>query len=267
MASIILPDSPFIGGGRSQVQVAYFGDGPPLLFLHGGWGYDCYPVDVDALTSTHTIIIPSRTGYGNSTPVSEFPPEFHQRAALETLALLDALQIDQAAVWGHSDGAVIGARMAIHAPGRVQGLILEAPHYYADKPRSRAFFQQMATDPDAFGPSVRRVLAGEHGEDRWRTVLQLDGQAWLDLADNAESRVADVYGGQLATVSCPTLIVQGGRDPRSEPGELEALMSDLPRAHLWRHADAGHCPHWEVSKGEVTEAILRFLAELGGGGP
>ena len=45
------------------------------------------------------------------------------RAAEETVALLDALGIDRAMLWGHSDGAVIALRMAIHSPKRVAAVV------------------------------------------------------------------------------------------------------------------------------------------------
>ena len=51
-------------------------------------------------------------------------------------ALLDLLQVNQTCVWGHSDGAVIGAIMAITQPTRVRGLVFEGGHLYTRKPRS-----------------------------------------------------------------------------------------------------------------------------------
>jgi len=58
----------------------------------------------------------------------EMPMDFHQRAAQETLAFLDALGIERAAFWGHSDGAVIGAMLGMRAAERCESLILEAFH-------------------------------------------------------------------------------------------------------------------------------------------
>jgi 3-oxoadipate enol-lactonase len=233
------------------------------VFLHGGWGYNVYPLDTDRLARDHRVIIPSRSGYGRSTPLDTFPSEFHRCALLETLAVLDHLGIDQAVWWGHSDGAVIAAMAAIEAPHRVRAVILEAPHFYAAKPWSRSFFERMATNPDSFGKRVRQTLAIEHGKERWRTVLRLDGQAWLDLASKASSPRADVYGGRLHLASGPILVIHGGQDPRTEPGELDAILGALPDAVLEFHADAGHCPHSEASTKEaVTSAVVGFLHGL-----
>ena len=120
----------------------------------------------------------------------------------------------------------------------------------------------MAYDPDSFGASIRRTLAAEHGEPRWRTIVQLDGQAWLDLAARAAldpSRHANLYEDRLGSLRCPVLVVHGGEDPRSEPGELEAIVEELPHAQLSLHPEAGHSPHSEPSKDAVTSAVIDFL--------
>jgi len=262
MPKVDLPSSPLAGEKPVRVDYRREGQGPPLLFLHGGWGYDIYPVDTARFARDHLVVIPSRTGYGRSTPLDAFPPDFHRCALFETLAVLDHLGVDQAVWWGHSDGAIIAAMAAIEAPHRVRAVILEALHFFAAKPRSRQFFQRMAADPGSFGERVCQILAAEHG-DRWRSVLRLDGQAWLDLATRAPSPQADIYQGRLHLASGPTLVIHGGQDPRTEPGELDAILEALPDAVLAFHADAGHSPHSEASSMEaVTIAVAGFLDEL-----
>jgi pimeloyl-ACP methyl ester carboxylesterase len=262
MPSVALPSSPLAAGAKVSISYTRQGDGPALVFLHGGWGYDIYPLDVTAVGAGHTVVVPSRSGYGDSSALATFPPDFHACAVMETLELLDALGLEEAIWWGHSDGAVIAALAAITAPARVRALVLEAPHYLADKPRSRSFFARMAAEPDSFGDRVRRTLAAEHGEDRWRHVLHLDGQAWLDLARRAAGPTASLYEDRLDQVRCPTLVIQGGRDPRSEPGELEMLLDALPHAELSFHPEAGHSPHSEASQESVTGAVRAFLAAV-----
>ena len=263
MPVLALSSSALAGERPVSIHYSREGQGAALVFLHGGWGYDMYPLDIGPLIRDHLVVIPSRAGYGRSTPLDALPPDFHRCALLETVAVLDALGIDRAVWWGHSDGAVIAAMAAIHAPGRVRAVILEALHFYAAKPRSRSFFERMAADPDSFGERVRQTLATEHGEDRWRTVLRLDGQAWLDLASEGSAPQADLYQGRLSQVTAPVLVIHGGADPRTEPGELDAILAALPSPLLSFHPDAGHCPHSEAStNGAVTSAAVGFLGSL-----
>jgi pimeloyl-ACP methyl ester carboxylesterase len=146
MPFVELTESPHAAGIR-PVSIHYreFGHGRQLVFLHGGWGYGVYPIDhqIEAFQSGFRILIPDRSGYGRSTRVpGEMPTDFHQRAAQETLAFLDALGIERAIFWGHSDGAVIGAMLGTQAPERCERLILEAFHFYRNKPGSRGFFER-----------------------------------------------------------------------------------------------------------------------------
>jgi 3-oxoadipate enol-lactonase len=245
------------------------GSGVPLLFLHGGWGYQVYPFDrqIEGLKGFR-ILIPDRSGYGSSTAVGALPAQFHRRALAETLLLLDALEIERAVWWGHSDGAVIAALACIEAPRRVTAVVLEAVHLFARKPRSRAFFTQMAEAPDSFPARVTSILRDEHGEDRWRTVLRLDGAAWLQLADDAGGDHTDLYGGALTTVATPALLLHGARDPRTEPGEFEAMIQALPNAAVALLPEAGHSPHSEPAAAEASSrAVTAFLERVLRGDP
>ena len=231
----------------------------PLLVLHGGWGYGYYPFDAQfAALPGRRIVAPDRTGYGKSPRIAELPPRFHHAAAAEHAALLDALAIDRCAIWGHSDGAVIAAIMAIAQPDRFAAVVLEAMHLDRQKPRSREFFQMMADHPDGFGPRVAARLAADHGDDYWRTVLGAGGRAWLHIAATPDE---DLYDHRLHELRVPALVLHGAEDPRSEPDELDRIARALPRATIHRIAGAGHSPHSERgSRDEAAEAGARFLA-------
>ena len=247
--------------GVSPVSLRYreAGAGCPLVLLHGGWGYNIYPFDpqIARLRSTHRLIAPDRTGYGGSGVLQGQAPDFHQRAAVETLALLDVLGIRRAGFWGHSDGAVIAFHIALTAPHRVQAIVAEATHFFRRKPRSRVFFETMRDAPEALGDRVTTVLSDEHGS-RWKSLIQANGDAWLRIGEQQ----GDLYGGCLAEISAPTLLVHGARDPRTEPGEREALTTALGgRASVLLLAEGGHSPHSErLTSDEVTDGVARWLA-------
>lgn len=268
MPFVIIDETP-LAPNISRVEIHYreVGSGSHLLFLHGGWGYEIYPFDrqIDSFGDRFRILIPDRTGYGRSLRLSHVPSDFHARAAVETVRLLDALHIERPVLWGHSDGAVIAAKMGLAAPNRISGLILEAFHFYRVKPGSREFFEVMADDPGLLGERVAATLAREHGEDYWRKLIVINGNAWLGIADEATHAKQDLYDGKLSELRVPTLFIHGSRDPRTEPGELDSVRAQLPNARIEIIEGGGHSPHSEsASAAESNRIAAEFLVSVGG---
>jgi pimeloyl-ACP methyl ester carboxylesterase len=255
----------------SPVRVYYrdAGAGRPIVILHGGWGYEVYPFErqIATLGASHRLVVPDRTGYGRSGRIERQATDFHHRAAAETLAVIGGLGLDRPVVWGHSDGAVIALLMGLADPNRLSGLIVEAAHFARRKPGSREFFETMMDNPDALGERVTGALAREHG-DGWRDLIRTNGDAWLRIATDSTAPAADLYGGHLGGLRVPTLLIHGARDPRTEPGELDAMRDALSRdtRALRQFAllpEGGHAPHSErASADQVTEIAERFLRDL-----
>ncbi|MDQ6859202.1 MAG: alpha/beta hydrolase [Chloroflexota bacterium] len=260
-----IADSPLLPG-RSPITLHYRdgGVGEPLVILHGGWGYGYYPFDDAVASLQRRFVIPDRTGYGRSPRIAALPQRFHVAAAIETERLLDALGVERAALWGHSDGAVIATLLALRQPDRYSGLVVEAIHLDRAKPRSRDFFLQMADHPDAFGERVTRKLAAEHGEDYWRTIIAADGRAWLDIAATPED---DLYDRRLRELRVPMLVIHGADDPRTEPGELDRIREEVPAARIEMLAGGGHSPHnAKATAARATALVAEFLAATGRAG-
>jgi len=246
----------------SPVTIYYreFGSGPPLIFLHGGWGYGVYPFDhqMEAFQNDFQILIPDRSGYGRSTrAVGEMALDFHQRAAEETVACLGALGIKRAIFWGHSDGAVISAKIGLTAPERCECLILEAFHFLRRKPGSRAFFERFAAHPEDLGEETKKLLAQDHGEAQWPTVLRRNCTAWFRIADQVKRADEDLYDGKLGELAVPTLFLHGSLDPRTEPGEMELVRGALPAAAMRFIANGKHSPHSEEAAFEECNTMAR----------
>jgi len=265
MPSIELPSSPHAPGIR-PVTIHYreHGQGSLLLFLHGGWGYEVYPFDrqTEAFAKQFRILIPDRSGYGHSTHISEeMPLDFHRRAAAETVAVLDALGIQKAILWGHSDGSVIAAMMGLYFPERCERLILEAFHFLKRKPGSRSFFERFAAHPEDLGEETRALLAGDHGEEYWKTVIHRNCGAWFRIADSVKHPDEDLYEGRLGQITVPTLFVHGRLDPRTEPGEMEGVQKTFPKAIVKFIENGKHAPHCEEAAfAECNRRVGEFLA-------
>jgi pimeloyl-ACP methyl ester carboxylesterase len=229
-----------------------------LVFLHGGWGYGVYPFDrqIEALEGEYRILIPDRSGYGHSTRVAgEMPLDFHRRAATETVAFLDALGIERAVLWGHSDGSVISAMAGLVAPERCERLILEAFHYLRRKPGSRWFFERFAAHPEDLGDETKKLLAEDHGEAQWPAVLRRNCGVWFQIADEVRRPEEDLYDGQLGRLRVPTLFLHGSLDPRTEPGEMERVREAVPQAVMKFVGNGKHSPHSEQDAFEESNRI------------
>jgi len=265
MPFVELASSPHAPGIR-PVKIHYreHGQGLPLLFLHGGWGYEVYPFDrqMEALEKQYRILIPDRSGYGHSTPVNEeMPLDFHRRAAAETAALLDALGIKKAILWGHSDGSVIAAMMGLYFPERCERLILESFHFLKCKPGSRAFFERFAAHPEDLGEETRALLTKDHGEEHWKTAIRRNCGAWFRIADSVKRPEEDLYEGHLGEISVPTLFVHGRLDPRTEPGEMESVQKIFPKAIVKFIGNGKHAPHCEEAAfAECNRHAREFLS-------
>ena len=63
-----------LGERKQSVFYREFGQGKPLLFLHGGWGYEMYPFDqqIREFQQKFQILIPDRVGYGRPSRGASF---------------------------------------------------------------------------------------------------------------------------------------------------------------------------------------------------
>jgi len=265
-----LVSSPLLPG-QSPVEIFYRDEGEargalPLVLLHGGWGYGINPFDhqIEKLREDRRVIAPDRSGYGGSARLADdIPADFHYRAAAETLNVLDALGIERACFWGHSDGAVIAAIIGFTAPGRVSGLVLEAFHYYRMKPASRRLFETLAYEPEAMNEELCERFAREFGPEHWRKLISGHAKAWLELAAQSRTPTDDLYDGRLREIRAPTLLIHGEVDPRTEPGELDAVSNELPHAEMRILSEAGHSPHSESTSADVaTQMASEFMKKI-----
>ena len=115
---------PTIKAGEVNLEYYVEGDGPPLLMIRGftadcsNWG-DRF---LQPLQERFTCIRFSNRGTGLSDKPAE-PTTIRQMAA-DAVALLDALGIERAHVFGVSMGGMIAQEIVLNHPGRVNGLVL-----------------------------------------------------------------------------------------------------------------------------------------------
>jgi pimeloyl-ACP methyl ester carboxylesterase len=101
-----------------SIHYAVYGEGSPVILLHGGLANaDYWGNQIRALMLHHTVIVMDSRGHGRSTRDSR--PYGYDLMADDVVSLMDALKVPKADIVGWSDGATLGLNLAIRRPDRV----------------------------------------------------------------------------------------------------------------------------------------------------
>jgi len=107
-----------------SMHVAEQGDGPAIVLSHGfpelwySWRHQI-PVLAEA---GYRVIAPDQRGYGGTTAPEAISAYSQQDFCEDLVALLDALEVQQAVFVGHDWGGAVVWNMALHFPERVRAV-------------------------------------------------------------------------------------------------------------------------------------------------
>ena len=107
------------------IELGYqtFGEGPPVLLLHGGFGsVEMFGPNVDLLADGHRVIGVDLQSHGRS-PAADRPMRFETMAD-DIAALMAHLGLGRAVIMGFSLGGGVALRAAIQHPEVVERAIL-----------------------------------------------------------------------------------------------------------------------------------------------
>lgn len=118
-----------VEGGK--VYYATYGEGAPLVLLHGGlMTIETFGPVLDTLAARRKVIAVEAQGHGRTGPLDR-PMSFAGMAA-DVAEVLKALELTQVDVLGYSMGGIIALRLALDHPGMVKKLaIASAPFAYS----------------------------------------------------------------------------------------------------------------------------------------
>jgi len=227
------------------------GEGTPIVLLHGGLGsVESWFAQVPALAARYHVYIPERRGHGR-TPDVAGPITFELMAA-DTAAFIECLGIGPAHIVGWSDGAIVGALVALRRPELVRKLVLIGQNFTpeGEDPHARELLDAWEAAPPPFLHEVYDEVSPD-GAAHFPVVLEKLMHAWRTEINFPLSQLADIHA--------PTLVMQGDHDiVRVE--HSAAVMAALPNAQLAVVPDATH--GLPLEKPEiVNRLILDFLAD------
>jgi pimeloyl-ACP methyl ester carboxylesterase len=231
-----------------QMYYAVYGQGAPVLLIHGGLGHaDVWGFQVPALAETHKVIVADSRGHGRSTRSEK--PFGYALMADDYLALLDHLGIDQVALVDWSDGGIIGLDIAIRHPERLSRLFAFAANY-----TPAGVKPSVANDP-TFNAYIARA-----GEDYARLSPTPDEfDAFVAQISEMWATEPNYTKEQLKAITVPTVIFDGAHDEAIEPAHTAEMAELIPGAELIIMKDASHFAMWQQPDAFNT-TVLEFLA-------
>ncbi len=173
----------------------------------------------------------------------------HEQAWQTLPALLEALNIEQPVLLGHSDGGSIALLYASRHPSAA--CIVMAPHVMVEDVSVRAIEKARQ---EFLNGSLRERLARHH--DDVDSIFWAWNDAWL----NPAFRTFDIRQ-ECQAITCPLLAIQGMQDPY---GSAEQIRQIMPAGgSIARHLlqNCGHSPQRDQTH-QSTELITNFLADL-----
>jgi pimeloyl-ACP methyl ester carboxylesterase len=241
-----------------EVAVHEAGDGSPLLFLHGAGtitGFD----SLLPLAEHFRLIVPHHPGFGDSADDPRVR-DVHDYERLY-LDLLDALEVGELTLVGHSMGGWIAATIAITQGARVRRLVLAAPWglRVLDHPTLDMFGlpdadvpRYLTADLSVFAGKVPDPPTPEFLADQYRESTSAARLLWGHTYDRSLAR-------WLHRIGVPTLLLWGDADRVIPVGQLPAWRSHLPHSEERVLAGVGHLLFDESP--DAVAAIAAFARE------
>jgi pimeloyl-ACP methyl ester carboxylesterase len=192
-----------------RIYYAVRGDGPTLVFLHGGGdsGEHSFVRQLDVFSEHHFIVAPDQVGQGRTPDV---PGPLSYTAMMEdTAALLKVLKLKNVDVVGFSDGGILALMLAVRHPELVRRLVISGVNIAPEGLRPEDLEELRATQIP-----------------KPKTIDEKLAHLWFTSPTETELNL-----GLLANISQPVLVISGDRDAITLEHTLK-IFHALPDAQL-----------------------------------
>jgi 3-oxoadipate enol-lactonase len=253
-----------VNGKELAVEIDGPEDAPVVLLVHGlGGTSNFYQVQTDALADRLRVVRFDSAGAGRSPVTDGISITGH---ADDLAAVLDALEVNTAAVVGHSMGTLVVRELAARHPDKVSALVLlgavrEPAEAGRQAQRDRAaVLREKGTAAVAPGV-VANALSDATRQDRPEVaafvrelVMRQDPEGY---ARNCEALAAATDPGPVAP-GLPLLLITGADDKVGPPEACQELARAHGQATVEILPGVGHWTALEAA-GPVTDLLQKFL--------
>jgi 3-oxoadipate enol-lactonase len=253
---------------RGNFRVAVDGDvTAPALILSNSLGttLEMWTPQVAEFAKHCRVIRYDTRGHGGS-PVTPGPYRFDDLGQ-DVLALLDALDVEQAAFCGISMGGHTGLWLGIHAAARLSALVVCNS---AARIGTQPAWQERAAMVRAGGAAGMRSLA-DSAPGRWFTegfiqdrpdVVQRVQEGLAQISPDGYAACCEALAtsdlrADLGLITTPTLLLAGAFDPVTTVADAQAMQAGIARAQL-AVLPASHLSNLEAPN-DFAQTVQSFI--------
>jgi len=247
-----------------------FGNGPPLVILHGLLGMSDNLMSVARLLGQkHRVILLDHRNHGRS---GHHPDFGYDAMANDLLELLDSLNIYKVSLIGHSMGGKVALKFAYDNPGFVNKLLVVdiSPAAYTRTTEHQTIIDEMTainlaqySNRTELEKVVRQKFGGTYKEHlvlKNIALTQSKTLAWKCNLAAIKENLSKIMGEMLpaAIFDKPTLFVKGANSNYIQPHDEDLIRQHFSKVLIKTISNAGHLVHADNQAGfiEVVEGFL-----------
>lgn len=253
-----------------------YGNGPPLVILHGLYGSsDNWVTIARKISSVFTVYLPDQRNHGQSPHSSD-----HNFSVLtgDLYELMEDLNIEKFILAGHSMGGKVAVNFALNWPERINSLIIIdiSPFRKADinnisyrqhkeileavlsieisdiKSRSQAEsnLSEKIKSEKIRAFLLKNLKRNEEGSYEWK----MNAQSLLNNLDRIMEEVILPGNLSVPVTGFPVIFIRGENSEYLQSSDLKDIRNVFPSAEMLNVKNAGHWIHAE--RPDVLEDIF-----------
>jgi pimeloyl-ACP methyl ester carboxylesterase len=247
-----------------------FGDGKPLIILHGLLGLSDNWVSIGKLLAhNYRVIIPDLRNHGQSPHSSIFN---YDAMTLDISELMDELELESAIVMGHSMGGKVAMKFALQYPEKTKKLIVVdiSLKQYDERQEQISIIKAMLAIDFVSVDSrseISELLKKTILEDKVRLFVMKNlyrktrtKLGWrpdlTDIYQNIDYVFEAITGNNVYPGA--SLFVHGAESGYVSTSDFPLILHYFPRALFGKVPDAGHWVHADNPEGFLKE-VVAFL--------
>ncbi|HSA77127.1 MAG TPA: alpha/beta hydrolase [Nitrosarchaeum sp.] len=257
----------FIQVDGNNIRYLESGDSKHVLVLIHGLGASAerWNKVIPIFAKQYRVIVPDLIGYGYSDkPVADYTPDFFS-SFLEKFFI--TLNITRPIIIGSSLGGQIAADYTSTHSNEVEKLILVSPagSMKQSTPALDAYIMAALYPNDESAKNVFELMESSGHEADTQIIqgfierMKLPNAKLAFMSTVLGLKNSEVITAKLNSISCPTLIIWGSKDPVIPIQYADNFLSNIKDCRFFRMDNCGHTPYVQDPE-TFSSAVLEFLS-------